>query len=743
MKKISPSYPERRTVLAEAEKLIIRAYQYLEEVKARRLRAANAAEAMISAAVQANLSQVGLDQLEGNLSGKRIRWAAFLAAPFHNAAEIALHTQEGLERFPGIGEESARAVMSMVRAMERESRTKVGIRFERGDKSEAHTKLLRSLLEMEQVVQADTFFNPSCETALELLNEVMARAKPAGGRIKMFFRSRAKRDQAMAGIAELTERATGQGTLPLANALWKSEELFREALPENEDEIWDTFEKRSADLYAVLDLVAKLPRTDLAAAKGGLCDEMVAKVESLDLVTTGLRVTMRGYQAFGAKYAVVQKKTILGDEMGLGKTIEALAFYAHLRANGKSRALIVCPASVVANWKNEIAKWSDFGSITLHGSQKIERYREWMSSDVMGITTFDTLSALPLEREFLPDVLIVDEAHFAKNSKTRRYQSIRFLSLETGYVLFLTGTPMENKLEEFQTLAQMLDPEMEFEMGWLENFMFPPAYYFRRTVAPLYLRRNQEDVLHELPERIECHDYIDQHPAEQELYENAIRSNHVFAQLRRQASLSPETEPSAKLERLLEIVSEAAENGLKVVVFSNFIDSMERVVRGVRANFDHVPLFGPIRGSVPPAKRQAIVAAFSASPGSAVLVAQIKAGGVGLNIQSASVVIILEPQWTPSSEEQAIARCHRMGQLKTVQVHRLIALKTVEIHVCRKLARKEADFNLHARPSEMKEASLEAIETMEPGTLRRMLDDSTRLTQREIVELEHSRLRGE
>lgn len=546
----------------------------------------------------------------------------------------------------------------------------------------------------------------------------------------------------MEALLELAEKATGQGRLPLANALWKSEELFKESLPQSEDEIWATFEKRPSDFYAVLDLVVTLPKANPAAAKGGLSADMIKNVESLPLVTTGLRVTMRGYQVFGAKYAVVQKKTILGDEMGLGKTIEALAFYAHLKATGKSRALIICPASVVANWENEIAKWSDFGAITLLGSQKIERYREWMMQEVIGITTFDTLSSLLREREFPPDVLIVDEAHFAKNPTTRRYHSVRALSLKVENVLFLTGTPMENKREEFQTLALMLDPDKKFDMGWLEDLMFPPPDFFRRTVASLYLRRNQEDVLHELPERVSSFDYIVQYPSEQKLYENAVLANDVFAKLRRQASLSPGAEPSAKLDRVLEIVAEAADTGLKVVVFSYFIDTMGRVVKGVLAQSDQVPVFGPITGSVPPAKRQAIVAAFSACRGPAVLVAQIKAGGVGLNIQAASVVIIVEPQWTPSSEEQAIARCHRMGQLKTVQVHHLIALDTVEIHVCRKLAKKEAEFNLHARPSNVKEGSLEAIETMEPGSLARMLEDSQRLTPNEIVEFEQKRIRG-
>lgn len=193
MKENSPSFPERRAVLAEAGNLIGRAYRHLEEVRTRRSRAADAAEIVIAEAVQANLSRVSLDQLEEKLSGKRVSWAAFRAAHFSNAAKIAGHTEDGLATFRGIGTESARKVMSMVRALERESRTKVRIRFERHEKSEAKTTLLRSLVAMEQAVQAEAFFNPPCEVSLESLNEVMSRAKPAGGRITMFFRSRVKK----------------------------------------------------------------------------------------------------------------------------------------------------------------------------------------------------------------------------------------------------------------------------------------------------------------------------------------------------------------------------------------------------------------------------------------------------------------------------------------------------------------------------------------------------------------------
>ena len=140
---------------------------------------------------------------------------------------------------------------------------------------------------------------------------------------------------------------------------------------------------------------------------------------------------------------------------------------------------------------------------------------------------------------------------------------------------------------------------------------------------------------------------------------------------------------SAKLGRLVEIVEEASANGRKVVVFSYFRDVLDTVAAVLGA-----VAIGPLTGSVPPVQRQALVDEFGARRGPAVLVSQIQAGGVGLNIQAASVVILTEPQWKPTIEDQAIARCHRMGQVRSVDVHRLLAEDSVDQRMLEILATK-------------------------------------------------------
>jgi SNF2 family DNA or RNA helicase len=162
----------------------------------------------------------------------------------------------------------------------------------------------------------------------------------------------------------------------------------------------------------------------------------------------------------------------------------------------------------------------------------------------------------------------------------------------------------------------------------------------------------------------------------------------------------------------VELVSEAADGGRKVIVYSYFRDVLETVVQ-VLAGRDGVPgmpVIGPLTGDIPPADRQAMVDELTNAAGPAVLVSQIQAGGVGLNIQAASVIIIAEPQLTPTMEEQAIARAHRMGQVRPVDVHRLLCEDSVDQRVLELLAGKRDAFDEYARRSDMANASPEAID---------------------------------
>jgi SNF2 family DNA or RNA helicase len=261
------------------------------------------------------------------------------------------------------------------------------------------------------------------------------------------------------------------------------------------------------------------------------------------------------------------------------------------------------------------------------------------------------------------------------------------------------------------------------------------AGHFRAAVAPVYLRRNQDDVLQELPPRVETEEWVELTASDLRAYRDAVAEGNFMA-MRRAAYVPGTPAASAKLGRLVEIVGEASANGRKVVVFSYFRD----VLNTVAAVLGNVAL-GPLTGSTPPIQRQAMVDDFGNRRGPAVLVSQIQAGGVGLNIQAASVVILTEPQWKPTIEDQAIARCHRMGQVRSVDVHRLLAEDTVDQRMLEILATKAVLFDEYVRRSELKDHSPDAVDISD---LKAAGEVGTQVeAERRIIELERKRLRME
>ena len=242
--------------------------------------------------------------------------------------------------------------------------------------------------------------------------------------------------------------------------------------------------------------------------------------------------------------------------------------------------------------------------------------------------------------------------------------------------------------EEFRSLIAMLQPEVADQLRVTAAGTSSTA--FRRAAAPVYLRRNLDEVATELPDVIEVDEWEDLSQTDQAVYRDAVASGNFMA-MRRAAFVDT---GSAKLERLLQIVEESVGNGRRVIVFSFFLDVLKQVETALSTR-----VFGPITGAVSSAKRQAMVDEFSGHPEPGVLLAQITAGGEGLNIQAASVVVLCEPQIKPSMEQQAIGRVRRLGQTRTVQVHRLLAANTVDQRMLELLGQKQHLFDTYIRDS--------------------------------------------
>jgi SNF2 family DNA or RNA helicase len=445
-------------------------------------------------------------------------------------------------------------------------------------------------------------------------------------------------------------------------------------------------------------------------------------------------VSLRGYQAFGAKFALQQRKAIVGDEMGLGKTVEALAAMCHLQAHeGATHFLVVCPLSVLVNWIHEVGRHTRLRAHRLHGPEQRRAMLSWWRHGGIGVTTYEALKSVQAPEAGQVAMLVVDEAHYVKNAKTERTKRVAHWAARTERALFLSGTPMENNVGEFRTLVAHLQPGVAARVRAVDGLA--GAGRFRREVASVYVRRNQDDVLEELPPKIEHADWVEMTDADLDAYRAAVGERNFMAM--RQAAFEPaDPAGSAKLARLLEIVEEAAENDRKVIVFSYFRSVLRRVHEALGERS-----VGVINGSVPGPERQAMVDEFTARSGPAVLVSQFEAGGQGLNIQAASVVILCEPQWKPTIEEQAIARCHRMGQVRPVDVYRLFAADSVDQRMLEILDAKADLFDEYVRPSDLKDHSPDAVDVSDVETAK---ETATRAElKRVITEAEYRRLYGE
>jgi SNF2 family DNA or RNA helicase len=481
--------------------------------------------------------------------------------------------------------------------------------------------------------------------------------------------------------------------------------------------LWNDYLARPVTYNGLLIDVAELaPARE--ASQGFLPADIAEQVRVFPLDQRLLKTSLRGYQAFGAKYALVQERVILGDEMGLGKTIQALAAMCHLAARGATHFLVVCPASVVINWTREVERHTLLEVRRLHlpTARREAATREWVARGGVAVTTFEALRAMPGDLDVSAAMIVVDEAHYAKNPAALRTQAVSEWAGQSRRVLFLTGTPMENKVAEFRVLVGHLRPEVAENLDITDEAL--DGTRFRKRVAPVYLRRNAEDVLSELPARLETQEWVALEGAALRAYRKTVLEGNFMAM--RRAAFDPGTlKGSPKLRRLVEIVSEAADGGRKVIVFSYFRDVLETVteVLAGRDGVPGIPVVGPLTGDIHSADRQAMVDELTNARTPAVLVAQIQAGGVGLNIQAASVVIIAA-QLTPSMEEQAIARAHRMGQVRPVDVHRLLCEDSVDQRILELLADKREAFDEYARRSDMANAAPDAVDAGSETELR-------------------------
>ncbi len=409
------------------------------------------------------------------------------------------------------------------------------------------------------------------------------------------------------------------------------------------------------------------------------------------------------YQWEGVAFLYPRQIAILADEMGLGKTMQAITALRLLLHTGEvQRVLLVCPKPLVANWQREFHVWApEIPLLVIEGDQARRRW-QWELPDVP--VKLANYELLPRDREILEgaqgpgtdfDLVILDESQRIKNRLSATSQAAQ--ALRRHRVWAMTGTPIENSPDDLVGIFDFLMP------GYLSPSMAPRR--MARAVGDFVLRRTKDQVLTDLPPKLFRDAELELTPAQRETYKlaedegvlrltelgDSVTIQHVFElvlRLKQICNFDPVTGESSKLERLQADLEEVAASGRKALVFSQWVDTLERLR-------DRLQPFGPLEfhGRIPPRQREAVLREFREDPDRRVLLISYGAGGVGLNLQFASYVFLFDRWWNPAIEDQAINRAHRIGSSGPVTVTRFLVVDTIEERIDRILQEKRELFD--------------------------------------------------
>lgn len=414
------------------------------------------------------------------------------------------------------------------------------------------------------------------------------------------------------------------------------------------------------------------------------------------------------YQLVGVETLIGKPKVLLADDMGLGKTIQVLAALRILFCRGEiQRALVVAPASLLRNWARETSRWAPELMVRIVSAPSQERAALWRWPAHIYIVSYETLREDVSPTHVTPatenvwDVVILDEASKIKNRESRAAQATKLLPRIRAWAL--TGTPIENRVDDVHSILEFLLGDRDKPVA-----LSPGRERLRELLGELLLRRKKSEVLAELPPKTVETLLLSLSPSQQEAYDRAEREGvvqlrklggtititHVLeliTRLKQICNIDPVSGDSAKLDDIKTRLETLCDEGHRALVFTQFTDASFGVemVRGQLAKYD--PLI--YTGAMSMAAKAAAETAFQSRAKHKVLILSLRAGGLGLNLQSASFVFHLDRWWNPAIEDQAEARAHRMGQLLPVTVYRYVCANTIEERIERILEEKRAIFS--------------------------------------------------
>lgn len=433
-----------------------------------------------------------------------------------------------------------------------------------------------------------------------------------------------------------------------------------------------------------------------------------------------LPAPLRPYQWRGVAHLSDSSAALLADEMGLGKTVQvAVAIRLLVSVNPASRVLIVCPSSLRLNWQRELQKWApELVVRPVDGTPKERTVLYKLPVHVL-IASYEQIrtDALQMNPANRFDLVVLDEAQRIKNASAATAHACRLIPRHRSWLL--SGTPVENRPDDLVSLFAFLKPGL-IQRGSSRS-------HIHDRIQPHFLRRTKADVLPDLPPIIEQEVMLDLAGAQKIAYEEVWFSRHAIAasqggeaggsllalitQLKQLCNVEPLSGESVKLNALRVIIENLSGSEAKLILFSQYVETL----KWLEHEIEEIPtqLF---HGGLSPDERDLIVQRFQETPGPQILLMSIRAGGVGLNLQAATAVVLFDRWWNPAVEDQAVQRAHRFGRQMPLHVFKFLVRGTIEERIDELLKEKSDLFTEYVEEAE------NATPVVSGGQLWRLLD---------------------
>jgi SNF2 family DNA or RNA helicase len=421
--------------------------------------------------------------------------------------------------------------------------------------------------------------------------------------------------------------------------------------------------------------------------------------------------SLRPYQREGVSFLVRAESALLADEMGLGKTVQAaFALRLALRQPIVNRALIVVPASLALNWQRELERWAPELTVRrLVGTQRQRSAYYDLPVPVL-IGSYEQIAADALDRipEGAFDLVLLDEAQRIKNHSSRTALACRLLPRRIAWAL--TGTPIENSRADLESIFAFLRPGLIRTTDGRTRVL--------EAIAPYYLRRKKKDVAAEMPPIIYQDLSLELNEAQRQAYHAAWSSGTdklrsaphpvaatallaLITKLKQVCNFESVTGDSCKLDALRLLLEDAMSSGTKVLLFSQYVQTLKWLAERLHETPTSLYIGEQTQG-----EKDGVLAEYAESPGHRLLLASLRAGGIGINIPQADLVILFDRWWNPALEAQAVNRAHRLGRQAPVHVVRFLVRDTVEERIDAILASKQLLFEDYVEAIESDDVQL-------------------------------------